>query len=138
MKNFQIVAVGRIRTSGLPCPQEHGRSQPVSYRRIKRNPAPSGETSGTTTGFTQPAGMLAGFFFTLPNIPHSSGLFASTLKIFYKNFAIFLSFDNVPNFVKLVTGAYKQIFLLTYKTYHISCDLSNRKARVRSNRLVRA
>ena len=34
--------------------------------------------------------------------------------------------DNVPNFVKLVTGAYKQTFLLTYKTNHISCDLSNR------------
>jgi len=42
--------------------------------------------------------------------------------------------NTVPNFVKLVTGAYKQTFLLTYKTYHISCDLSNRQARVRSNR----
>jgi len=46
--------------------------------------------------------------------------------------------DNVPNFVKPVTEAYKQTFLLTYKTYHISCDLSNRQTRIRSNRLVRA
>ena len=42
--------------------------------------------------------------------------------------------DNVPNFVKPVTEAYKQTFLLTYKTNHISCDLSNRQTRVRSNR----
>jgi len=49
-------------------------------------------------------------------------------------FQFYFFIDNVPNFVKLVTEAYKQTLLLTYKTYHISCDLSNRQARVRSNR----
>ena len=90
MMNFQIDAAGRIRTTDLPLfPENNGRSQPVSYRRIKRNPAPpSGLTSGTTAGFSPPAGMPAGFLYKtqyntgkwtfcvhLKNLPRKNAIF---------------------------------------------------------------